>query len=65
MGVCCGSVVSDVDACWVTSVFTSWFGWHGGEGGLVAVFVGGVALLVVWTRAGTAGVSKLLVSEDA
>ncbi len=24
MGVCCGSVVSVVDACWVTSLFTSW-----------------------------------------
>jgi len=29
MGVCCGSVFLVVDACWVTSLFTSWLrrGW--------------------------------------
>jgi hypothetical protein len=47
MVVCWGCVVLAVDACWVTSLFTSWLvGWFllvwlaGGEGGLACGFVG-------------------------
>ena len=46
MGLCCGSVVLEVDACWVTSVFTGCGVW---------VRVGGVYWYVVAISVGLGG----------